>query len=139
MANGDITEIKELGRLTIPGGGHKAGGVPANDKVMVWGRITATYVSTGISLIGAGGFRALGVTGTGDLVSLQPRQGGATAAAVPTDNNLFLANLQAKTESGKIFICDQVGQANPAVPGDGDPFTIDYLVVGDDARHLDHG
>jgi hypothetical protein len=139
MADGDITAIKELGRLTIPGGGREVGGTPSNDKIIAWGRITATYAAAGISLIGAGGFRALGVKGTGDLISLQVRYCGTTATTVPTDNNLFLANLQAKTETGKIFICDQVGQANPAVPTPGEDVTIDYLVVGEDARHLDHG
>ena len=48
MANGDITAIKQLGSFTIPGGGNTLTGVSKNNKVMVWGEITATYVSTGI-------------------------------------------------------------------------------------------
>ncbi len=142
MANGDITAIEELGRLTIPGSG-KAGtsGTPTNNKVIAWGRITATYAATGIDLHGHQNatFRSLGVGGVGDFISLQVRYCGATATTVPTDNNLFLANLQAKTETGKIFICDQVGQANPAVPTPGEAVTLDYLVVGDDLRNAVHG
>jgi hypothetical protein len=104
---------------------------------MVWGRITATYASTGIDLGAEGGCQALGVKDQPDFIWLQPRQGGASATTNPTDQNLFLANLKPLTNL--IFICDQEGQANPAVPTAGETFTIDYFVVGEDSRKaVDH-
>ncbi len=139
MADGDITAIEELGRLVLPHGGFvQATGVPSNSKIIVWGRITATYAAAGIDLLAAGGTRALGVLDDPDVLDFVPRQGGATATANPTDNNLFLADFKPLTD--KIFIVDQEGQANPAVPTPSETFTIDYFAIGEDARKaVDHG
>jgi hypothetical protein len=48
----------------------------------------------------------------------------------PTALKGFLANLD---DGAKIFICDLVGQDNPAVPTAGDLITIQYCVFGDDS------
>lgn len=130
MANGDITSIKELGRYTIPGGGFTTAGAANNNKVVTWGEIKASYASTGINLTAKGGALALGVSNI-DFADLTVRLSGSTGTVVPTDNNLFLANMNA---TWKIFVVDQEGQANPAVPTAGDLITINYLVVGDDTR-----
>jgi hypothetical protein len=125
MANGDITSIEELGRFTIPGAGHDLQGLAKNNKVLVWGRLTGSYVTTGINLANEGGILALGVS-VADTVNLTVT---AVNATYPTDNKLFLANLDS---SNKIFVVDEMGQANPAVPGDGHVVVIDYFVIGED-------
>ena len=130
MADGDITTITEYGRIDIPGAGHDLQGVAKNNKVLIWGRIVATYDTLGVALDDRGGIRALGVN-VADFLSLEVRQGGATATAVPTDMNLFLA---IKDTTDKIFIMDQVGADTPLGPSDAETFTIDYLVIGEDAR-----
>ena len=133
MANGDISAIEELGRTVLPAGGFVGiTGTPSNSKIIVWGRITATYVSTGINLGAEGGTLALGIKEAPDFIHLSPRQGGSTATTNPTSENGFLANLKPLTNL--IFIVDQMGQANPAVPSDGETFTIDYFAVGEDVR-----
>ena len=130
MANGDITSIEELGRYTIPGAGHNLAGVAKNNKVLVWGRLTGLYVSTGLDLAAEGGKLALGVE-PADHINLSVRYTGATGTTVPADQTQFLANLDS---SDKIFIVDQVGTADPAIPTAGDTIVIDYFVIGEDAR-----
>ncbi len=130
MADGDITTITELGRIDIPGSGHDLQGVAKNNKVLVWGRIVATYDTLGIALDDKGGVRALGVD-TADFLSLEVRYCGSTATTVPTDMNLFLA---IKDTTDKIFVMDQVGADSPAEPSDAEAVTVDYLVLGEDSR-----
>jgi hypothetical protein len=129
MANGDITSIKELGRFTIPGAGHTLSGIARNNKVMCWGEIIGSYVSTGINLENEGGLHALGVT-SADFISLTVTKTGAAGAILPTQQLGNLANIDA---ANKIFICDSVGADNPAVPTAGDIITIQYFVFGDDS------
>ena len=129
MADGDITTITEYGRINIPGSGTSLTGLAGNNKVMVWGQMVATYDTLGLSLDTAGGVRALGVANA-DFLSLEVRQGGATATANPTDMNLFLA---IKDTADKIFIMDQVGADSPAEPSDAESFTVDWFVIGDNA------
>ncbi len=131
MADGDITSIKELGRYTIPGSGHNLNGVAKNNKVMAWGTLVGTYAAAGMDLRTKGGVQALGVS-VADYIGLTVRYAGATATTVPADQTLFLANLD---ESDKIFVCDQVGTANPAVVTPGEAVTIDYFVFGEDTSH----
>ena len=133
MADGAITTITELGRVTIPGSGHTRQGVASNNKIMVWGRIVGTYVSTGLDLAARGGRLALGVH-TLDHIALETRYCGSTATTVPTDMKLFIANL---SEADKIFVHDQMGTDSPAEPTDGEAVTIDYVIIGDDARAPD--
>ncbi len=131
MADGDITTITELGRINIPGGGTNLGGGSKNNKVLVWGRLIATYDSLGLSLDNIGGITAFGVNKT-DFLSLEVRQGGATATANPTDMKLFLAITDAPKD--KIFIMDEVGADSPDEPSDAETFTVDWLVFGEDGR-----
>ena len=49
MANGDITKIQELGRISLPGGGNTLTGVQVQNKVLVWGSLTCVYLSAGIN------------------------------------------------------------------------------------------
>ena len=127
MANGDITSIKELGRYSFPGGGITTGGAAQNNKVTVWGEIVASYVSTGIDLTAKGGPTALGLTSI-DFIEFEARTTGAASAIYPTDNNLNVVNMNA---TWKIFLVDQEGQANPAVPTAGDIITLKYFATGD--------
>ena len=129
MASGDITSIKELGRFAIPGAGHSLSGIAKNNKVMAWGEIKGSYVSTGLNLANEGGVHALGVT-SADFISLTVTKTGSLGTTVPTALNGFLANLDV---AHKIFIVDQVGQDNPAVPTAGDLITVQYFVFGEDS------
>ena len=130
MADGDITTITEYGRFAIPGGGHNTAGVAQNNKVMVWGRLVGTYVTTGLDLAGAGGRKVFGVNKL-DFLSMDVRYCGATSTTVPTDIKLFLATLE--ESSDKIFVADEVGTDTPAEPSDGESVTIDFIAVGEDA------
>lgn len=133
MADGDITTMKELGRISIPGGGINVAGADKNNKVMVWGRLVATYDTLGLDLLARGGLRAFGVE-TADFWSFDVQQGGATATAVPTTKAGFLADLELITTPNRLFIADQVGADSIAEPSDAETFTINWLVIGDDAR-----
>jgi hypothetical protein len=141
MADGDITAIEELGRTLLPHSGLV--GVSSSStphKIMVWGRITCTYVSTGVDLGSKGGKAALGIKGEPDFLHFQPRQGGATATANPTSLNGFMANIETDNTTELIFLVDEVGNNAPTTPTDGETFTIDYFAVGEDGRRaLDHG
>ena len=135
MADGAITAIEELGRTLLPSSGLVGvSSVPTPHKIMVWGRITCTYVSTGVDLGSEGGISALGIKGRPDFLSLIPRQGGATATANPTSLNGFMAELEVDRTTELIFIVDEVGNNSPTTPTDGETFTIDYFVVGEDGR-----
>jgi hypothetical protein len=129
MANGDITSIKELGRFAIPGAGHTLSGIAKNNKVLVWGEIIGSYVSTGINLENEGGLHALGVT-SADFISLTVTKTGAAGTTLPTQQLGNLANIDA---ANKIFLCDSVGADNPTAVAAGDIITIQYCVFGDDS------
>ena len=134
MADGDITTLKEFGRMSIPGGGIiRNTSTPTNNKVMVWGQLIATYDTLGLDLLARGGLRAFGVS-SADFWSFDVKEGGATATAVPTAKAGFLADLELITTPNRIFIADQVGADSIAEPGDTESFRINWLVIGDDAR-----
>lgn len=126
--NGDISRITELGRISIPGGGHNNIGQAKNNKVLVWGRLTGLYVSTGMDVLrhGSGDGGAFGLE-TIDHVSLNVR---TSNAANPTNENCFIANLSIPL--GKIYVVDGIGQANPAVPAAGQVMVIDYAIIGEE-------
>jgi hypothetical protein len=135
MGNGDISAIEELGRTALPSGGFVGvSAVPTSHKVMVWGRITCLYATTGVKLGAEGGMAALGIKGKPDFLSLIPRQGGATATANPTALKGFMANLEVDNTTELIFIVDEVGADSGTPPSAGETFTIDYFVVGEDNR-----
>lgn len=123
MANGDITHIKELGRFTIPGGGRTLNGQAANNKVLVFGEISALYVSTGIALDLSGGIRALGVSVL-DYIEFEVK----TSNDVDHTNSVHLiANLDRITE--KIFVGTDA--AETTLPTDGHVVVLQYLALGD--------
>ena len=129
MASGDITAIKELGRFTIPGGGHTTGGLAKNNKVQAWGEITATNVAAGLALDALGGVTALGVC-TLDFIHLEPRLLNATA---PASQAQFSAQLDVLTD--KIFIVEDLDDSTLVT--DGQAVLLRYLVIGDDAGVAD--
>lgn len=123
MANGDITHIKELGRITIPGGGRTTSGVPRQNKVIVWGELRGIYVTTGLDLSAMGGVVALGVT-TLDFSKFEVKYSNALDPATVT---IFAANLA--TGEDKIYVLDDLGGG--AVPGNAEIVVLQYLVIGD--------
>jgi hypothetical protein len=129
-SNGDITQISEYGRFAIPGAGHNLTGAARNNKVIVWGRIKGLYVTTGLDLNAKGGLRALGVS-TVDYFTLTVRYAG-TGLVVPSDEKLFLADVEQALTPGKIFVADEVGADSINEPSNGDIITIDYFIVGED-------
>jgi hypothetical protein len=126
--NGDISRITELGRFAIPGSGHNNIGQAKNNKVLVWGRLTGLYATAGMDVLrhGNGNGGAFGLSSI-DMVSLNVRK---SATVNPTDEKLFLANLSVPL--GKIFVNDDLGQADPAAVTAGQTVVIDYCMLGDD-------
>lgn len=123
MADGDIVHIKELGRVTIPGGGRSTSGAARQNKVIVWGELNATYVSTGINLSALGGVAALGVT-TLDFSKFEAKYVDGNDPATVT---LFAANLA--TDEDKIYVLDDIGGG--AKPEDAEIIVLQYFVIGD--------
>ena len=128
MANGDITAVKILYKQAV-GGGQDALGVKKNSKVFVVGEITATYVSTGISVAKAGGDCVFGCSEGLDFVKLVPY----------SVNGVYTAAQAIQTadydKSGKlIFIQTDVGAANPTIPTDGHSCLIRFVALGNDAE-----
>ena len=128
MADGDITAIKQLGRIQLPGGGNTIGGVQKQNKIVVWGQITATYVSTGINLSNEGDVKALGVDNLDFLEIVVDVN--STDDNIDKDN-LTLVNLD--TTNDLIFALESLGQANAAAPGNADAMTLRYWAIGDAA------
>ena len=57
-----ITHVKILSKLTIPGGGYSLTGVAKNNKIIVSGEISGTYLSAeGLDLETEGGPQVLGL------------------------------------------------------------------------------
>lgn len=125
MSNGDITAIRPLGRVTLPGGGHTVDGLPVNHKVMVWGSITCTWADTGIDLATQGGVRALGVE-TLDFVDFFQHD---TDQTVMNKDALTLINLD--TVDNLIFMLEDVGAATESPPDAGDALVLRFMAVGD--------
>ena len=123
MADGDITAVKELGRFTIPGGGSTLAGVAKNNKVMVWGEITATYVAAGLDLDGVGGVAAFGV----DVLDYVDFEVSNIDGNDPATVIMFSAYLARATN--KIFMLDDTG--GDAKPEDAEAVTLKYLACGD--------
>ncbi len=127
MADGDITAVKVLYRQSL-GGGQNADGVKKNNKVLVVGEITATYVAAGIACnkLGSGG-SCFGVTNI-DFVKIEPT---LIATAASSDDSLLAASYDHVNQ--KIFLIEDLGAANPAVPSDQDAIVLKFICVGDDA------
>ena len=126
MANGDITAVKVLYRHTLSGG-RSALGAGANDKVLVVGEITATYVAAGIAVNKVGGDNCFGVRNI-DLLKLET----VTSNAVYTGAEVIqLASYD--YENFKIFYVVDEGAATPVKPTDGHAIVLRFLCIGDDA------
>lgn len=141
MANGDITVIQELGRISLPGGGNTLTGVQVQNKVLAWGKITATYVSTGINpaaaagLFGASGTLAkvFGVENI-DFCELTCNDQGAGE-----DNDKDAIHYYALDRgSDLIFGLEDLGHpSQSSAPTDGDIVDLRYLVVGDSSSYAE--
>jgi hypothetical protein len=125
MANGDVT-IKTLYRQSL-GGGRDASGTPQNSKILVIGEITGDYVSTGLAINKLGGPAAFGVNNL-DYVYLNLI---SVAGVFPTAEKLGLANFD--VVNNKIFVVDDMGEADPAKPDDGQAVVLRFIALGDDA------
>ncbi len=131
---GHITTVKELGRYSIPGGGINTTGQAVNNKVMVWGTLEGLYKTTGLDLLARGEAAALGLS-TLDFYMFEVRQAGVSGTRTnPTTLDIFRAGMANAATGGKIFVIDEVGDADPAEPSDNDLITLNFLAVGDDAR-----
>ena len=139
MASGDITKVQELGRFSLPGGGNTTAGVQVQNKVLVWGVITATYVAAGInpaaagSLFGASGTLAktFGVENI-DFCELTLT---VTDGQVADKDNVRTFVLD--RGSDLIFGLEGIGQAQATLPTDGDAVELSYLVVGDSSSYTE--
>ena len=130
MAAGDISRITELGRFAIPGVGHNNVGQARNNKVIVWGRITGSYLSTGMSLTPFGGTAAALGLETLDHVSMTCRLSGSAGTTVPATLTGTLVNVTHYLD--KIWLVDEVGAGDPAIPTDTDIVVIDYVAFGEE-------
>ena len=126
MANGDITAVKVLYRHTLSGG-KSASGAGANDKVLVVGEITATYVAAGIAVNQLGGVNCFGVRNI-DILKLETVSSNAVNTATEA---IQLASYDHANQ--KIFYVVDEGQATPVEPTDGHAILLRFLCIGDDA------
>jgi hypothetical protein len=126
MASGDISSIKQLGRVLLPGGGNTTTGKQKQQKAMVWGTIACTYVSTGVALNGVNGtIKALGVE-TLDFIDFELRAyNGAAASGEELHQVAF------NRSTNKIFTLENVGDNTVIACTDGDILELRYLAVGD--------
>jgi hypothetical protein len=129
MATGDVTHIKKLGSVLLPGGGQSTVGGKKQNKVMVWGEIyTALYdQSQGIDLDVevSDPLQALGVDAL-DFIDFQLVKIDGEAMA---DDSLYMAQLNVANMT--IWILENVGADTPAGPTDDDAITLRYWAIGD--------
>lgn len=124
--NGDISEIKPLGRFPI-GGGVDLAGLPTQ-KVMVFGEITGKWVDTnGLKLNPKGGLEALGLKAL-DFISFEPRVTGTTGSKT-YEVDLAVHEIAFDTTNNQILgVID--GATNVS---QGDTWILGFIAVGDDA------
>ena len=141
MANGDITIIQELGRISLPGGGNTLAGVQVQNKVLVWGKLSCIYVSAGInpaaagSLHGASGTLAktFGVENI-DFCELTINDEGA--GPQQSKDAIHFAALD--RGSDLIFALESMGDGTRSDEfDDADVLDIRYLVVGDASAYTE--
>ena len=122
MADGDITHVKELGRVALPGTGSSLSGEAKNQKVMVWGEISGTWTDTnGLKLVAMGGIEALGVSAL-DYIQFHVKSVGG---AFSGDEAIFTAALG--TDSEEIYVVVD-GLTNPTAA---DACVMSYFAIGD--------
>ena len=139
MADGDITKVQELGRISLPGGGNTTAGLEVQNKVLVWGVITATYVSTGINPASATGIFAAGGTLAKvfgveniDFCELTLTK---TDGAVATKD--IVRTFALDRGDDLIFGLETIGASQAAAPTDADAVELGYLVVGDSSSYAE--
>jgi hypothetical protein len=137
MASGDITNVQPLGRVVLPGGGNTLTGKQVQNKVMTWGKITCTYVSTGVNPASATGVLGTGATFTKSVFGLEVLDfveltlNGTSGADATKD---AIRTFQLDTDSDLIFGLENIGLDNPtgaAAPTDGDTLDLRWFAVGD--------
>ena len=127
MADGDITAVKILYRHPF-GGGRDDAGLRVNEKVLVVGEITATYVSGGIAVNKMGGVNCFGLTNL-DFLKLE------TVLVTTTSSDAEAIQIAGyDTVNQKIFIVEDEGAATPAVPSNADAIKLRFLAIGDNAE-----
>ena len=137
MADGDITEVNELGRIALPGGGNTLTGVQVQNKVLVWGKIVCTYHSTGIDPASLTGMfaapgtlaKVFGVDNI-DFCELTVADQGAGE-----DNDEDAMHYYALDRGSElIFGLEDLGHPTRASAAtNGDVVDLRYLVVGDES------
>ena len=141
MADGDITKVQELGRISLPGGGNTLTGAQVQNKVLVWGRITATFHSTGLDPASSTGM--FGTSGTLakvfgveniDFCELTVNDQGAGE-----NNDKDAIHYYALDRGSElIFGLEDLGHPTQAsVPGNADALDLRYLVVGDASAYAE--
>ncbi len=134
MASGDITNVQPLGRVLLPGGGNTLTGKQVQNKIMTWGKITCTYVSTGINPDSATGSLGQGATlartvfglETVDFVELTLY---GTDGQVATKD--IVRTFAYDPDSDLIFGLETIGATEAQPPGDGDALDLRWFAVGD--------
>jgi hypothetical protein len=137
MASGDITNVQCLGRFLLPGGGNTRTGKQVQNKIVTWGKITCTYVSTGINPDSATGSLGQGATFTKTVFGLETLDFVEltlykTSGAVATKD--IVRTFQLDTGSDLIFGLETIGVdagGGSAAPTDGDTLDLRWLAVGD--------
>lgn len=124
--NGEITSIKQLGRVLLPGGGNTTTGKQRQQKAVVWGTIACLYISTGVALNDVNGtIKALGVD-TLDFIDFELR---AYDGAAASNQELHMVAFNRATN--KIFALENVGDDTVVACTNGDILELRYLAVGD--------
>ena len=137
MANGDITEVIELGRIALPGGGNTLLGVQVQNKVLVWGKLVCTWVSTGINPAAAGSLQGASGTlaNTFGVDNIDFYEMTVNDQGAGEDNDEDAMHYYALDRgSNLIFGLEDLGHPTRASAAtDGDVVDLRYLVVGDES------
>lgn len=141
MADGDITSVRELGRIALPGGGNTLTGVQVQNKVLVWGKIVCDWHSTGIDPASSSGmFKTSGtlakVFGVDNIDFCELTVADQGAGENMTEDAMHYYALDRGSEL--IFGLEDLGHPTDAsVAGNGDVVDLRYLVVGDESAYAE--
>lgn len=134
MASGDITNVQPLGRVLLPGGGNTLTGKQVQNKVLTWGKLTATYVSTGINPDSATGSLGQGATFTKTVFGLETLDF-VELTLYGTDGQVatkdIVRTFALDTGDDLIFALETIGASEAEPPTDGDVLDLRWLAVGD--------
>jgi hypothetical protein len=125
MANGDLT-FKTLYSAAL-GGGRDANGNPKQGKRFVVGEINGEYLLAGMKVHPHGGPQAFGVNNL-DYLFLEVISSGN--GAVPDAEKLPHADYDHANQL--IFVTEDCGASQPAVPTNADAIVIRFVAIGDD-------